>query len=96
MQIRTARNYNANAAFGEAMRALKSRGVPVYCKEYKCFAWSDGKCNALSECLAPDCPFFKTREQVGQEARKAMARLAALGHDVKVEYPVLYYQATKF
>lgn len=77
-------------------RKTKSRGVAVYCTEYTCFAWADGKCDALSECLAPNCPFFKTKAQVGNEARIAMAKLASRGIDVKTQFPILYRQATKF
>lgn len=80
---------------GTMGRALKSRGVSVYCTEYTCFAWSDGKCGALSECLAPNCPFYKTRAQVGKEARASMAKLAEKGVDVKLTFPILYRQATK-
>lgn len=85
-----------NTLGGDAMRAAKNRGVAVYCVETSCFACSNGKCGALSECLAPNCPFYKTREQMGEEARRSMVRLASMGHDIQAEYPILYKQATRY
>ena len=44
------------------------------CKNLQCFAnipinanTNDGLCTILTECLYPDCPFFKTRKQLEEE-----------------------------
>lgn len=75
---------------------FRNSGVPVVCGRTECFANYSGKCNALTECLEPNCPFFKTRNRVGRESRAAMSRLAEQGRDVKLDFPVLYHMATKY
>lgn len=41
-----------------------------------CFAMTDlGECSALSETKCENCKFFKTKEQVLEERKRAIARL---------------------
>ena len=49
------------------------------CSRLDCFANVNGGCKCLTgETRTKPCPFFKTREQVEQEDKKARARLKAL------------------
>lgn len=44
-----------------------------------CFAWTNGKCSALSKADCACCSFYKTKTQAKNDRKKADDRLNRLG-----------------
>ena len=66
--------------------------------EETCFALNSmGKCSALSETKCENCKFFKPKEQVLEERKRAIARLKGLngGSYYLQKYHLEESQATK-
>ena len=58
-----------------------------------CFAYKKGKCNVLKvkQCQGEECPFFKTREQFGEDKKKVLRRINSLDISLKKNIMDLYY-----
>lgn len=50
----------------------------VECDARTCANNKDGECISLTECMSPQCPFFKTREQAAQEIAFCIERKTML------------------